>query len=112
MGTGSFPGVKCGWDLLMTTHPLLVPLSWKSTAIPLPPSGPHRACNGIILPFFKMHQDFVKALNHKWLKSDTLVDSSASGKYNWKLVYLRLILNQIITTYWTVVKDLLHCESI
>ena len=31
MGTGSFPGVK-----LLTTHPLLVPRSWKSRAIPLP----------------------------------------------------------------------------
>jgi len=24
MGTGSFPGVKCGWSVLLTTHPLLV----------------------------------------------------------------------------------------
>jgi len=30
MGTGSFPGV------LLTTHPLLVPRSWKSRAITLP----------------------------------------------------------------------------
>jgi len=36
MGTGSFPGVKCGRGVLLTTHPLLVPLSWKSRAIPLP----------------------------------------------------------------------------
>jgi len=36
MGTGSFPGVKCGRGVLLTTHPLLVPRSWKSTAIPLP----------------------------------------------------------------------------
>jgi len=36
MGTGSFPGVKCGRDMLLTTHPLLVPRSWKSRAIPLP----------------------------------------------------------------------------
>jgi hypothetical protein len=36
MGTGSFPGVKCGRGLLPTTHPLLVPRSWKSRAIPLP----------------------------------------------------------------------------
>ena len=51
MGTGSFPGVKCGRGVLLTTHPLLVPRSWKSRAIPLyPPSGPHRACNGITLP--------------------------------------------------------------
>ena len=36
MGTGSFPGVKYGRGVLMTTHPLLVPWSWKSRAIPLP----------------------------------------------------------------------------
>jgi len=36
MGTGSFPRVKCGRGLLLTTHPLLVPRSWKSRAIPLP----------------------------------------------------------------------------
>jgi len=33
MGTGSFPGVKCGRDVLLTTHPLLVSRSWKSRAI-------------------------------------------------------------------------------
>jgi len=36
MGTGSFPGVKCGRDVLLTTRPFLVPQSWKSRAIPLP----------------------------------------------------------------------------
>jgi len=36
MGTGSFPGVKCGRAVLLTTNTLLVPRSWKSTAIPLP----------------------------------------------------------------------------
>ena len=36
MGTGSFPGAKCSWGMLLTTHPLLVPQSWKSRAIPLP----------------------------------------------------------------------------
>ena len=35
MGTGSFPGVKCGRGVLLTTHPLLVSRSWKSRAIPL-----------------------------------------------------------------------------
>ena len=29
-------GVKCGRDVLLTTHPLLVPRSWKSRAITLP----------------------------------------------------------------------------
>ena len=36
MGTGSSWGVKCGRGVLLTTHSLLVPLSWKSRAIPLP----------------------------------------------------------------------------
>jgi len=36
IGTGSFPGVKCGRGVLLTTHPLLVPRSQKSSAIPLP----------------------------------------------------------------------------
>jgi hypothetical protein len=50
MGTGSFPGAKCGRGALLTTYYLLVPRSWKSRAIPYPPCGPHRACNGITLP--------------------------------------------------------------
>ena len=36
MGIGSFPGVKCGRGVLLTTHSLLLPRSWKSRAIPLP----------------------------------------------------------------------------
>ena len=36
MGTGSFLGVKYGRGVLLTTHPVLVPRSWKSRAIPLP----------------------------------------------------------------------------
>ena len=36
MSTGSFPGVKCGRSVLLTTHPLLVPRSWNRRAIPLP----------------------------------------------------------------------------
>ena len=39
IGTGSFLGVKCGRGVLLNTYPLLVPRSWKSRAIPLPPSG-------------------------------------------------------------------------
>ena len=35
-GIGSFPVVKYGWGMLLTTHPLLVPQSWNSRAIPLP----------------------------------------------------------------------------
>jgi len=36
MGTGSFPGLKCGRGVLLTTHPLLAPRSWKNRAILLP----------------------------------------------------------------------------
>ena len=37
MGTGSFTGVKCGRGVLLTTHPLLAPRSWKGRAISLLP---------------------------------------------------------------------------
>ena len=37
IGTGSFPGVKSDRDVTLTPHPLLVPWSWKSRAIPLLP---------------------------------------------------------------------------
>jgi len=36
LGTGSFPGAKYDQGVLLTTHPLLVPRSWNSRAIPLP----------------------------------------------------------------------------
>ena len=36
IGTRSFSGVKYGRDVLVTIHPLLVPRSWKSRAVPLP----------------------------------------------------------------------------
>jgi hypothetical protein len=36
MGTGFFPGVKYGRGVTLTIHPLVVPTSWKSRAIPLP----------------------------------------------------------------------------
>jgi hypothetical protein len=49
-GTRSFSGVKCGRGVLLTTHPLLAPRSWKSKAIPLPPLGHNWACNGVTLP--------------------------------------------------------------
>ena len=37
MDTGSFPGVKSGRGMTLTPHPLLVPWSWESRAIPLLP---------------------------------------------------------------------------
>jgi hypothetical protein len=41
MGTGSSSGVKGSWDVTLTPHPLLVPWSWKSRAIPLLPYRPY-----------------------------------------------------------------------
>ena len=41
VGTGSFPGAKSGRDVSLTSHPLLVPWSRKSRAIPLLPYGPY-----------------------------------------------------------------------
>ena len=35
MGTGSFLGVKSGWGVTLTSHPLLLPWSKKGTAIAL-----------------------------------------------------------------------------
>ena len=37
MDTGSFPGVKCGRGVTLTSHPFLLPWSRKSRAIPLFP---------------------------------------------------------------------------
>jgi hypothetical protein len=43
MGTESFPGVKCGRGVLLTTHPLLVWRSWRVELY----LYPHKACNGV-----------------------------------------------------------------
>ena len=47
IGTGSFPGVKSGRGMTLTPHPLLVPWSWKSRAIPLLPSWGARPVQGL-----------------------------------------------------------------
>ena len=52
MGTGSFPGVKCGRGVLLTTHSFSCCGNGRVELYLYPPSGPHRACNGINLPFF------------------------------------------------------------
>ena len=41
MGYGTFPGIKSGRGVTLSPHPLLVPRSCKSRAIPLPPYGPN-----------------------------------------------------------------------
>ena len=44
MDTGSFPGVMSGRGVTLTPHPLLVPWSWKTRAIPLLPPMGRTAC--------------------------------------------------------------------
>ena len=58
MSTGSFPVVKSGRCLTLTPHSLLVPWSWKGTAIPLLPLWAIRpvqnlsACTRVHCTFF------------------------------------------------------------
>ena len=78
MGTGSFPGVKYGQGVLLTTHLLLVPRSWKSRVIPLPTLW---AKTGPVTGTFYLH---IRILIIR--------------------VYLRLSLNTIITTIFFVYK--------
>ena len=58
MGTGSSPGVKSGRGVALTSHPLLVPWSRKSTATPLLPLWAVRpvqslgACTRVHFTFF------------------------------------------------------------
>jgi len=66
MGTGSFPGVKIGWDVTLTPHPLLVPWSRKGRAIPLLPIWAVwpvqslSACTRVHFTFYKMHGTYIK----------------------------------------------------
>ena len=57
MGTGSLPGVKYGQGVLLTTHHLPVPWSWKSRAIPLPTlwatTGSLTGTLYLFLPFYQ-----------------------------------------------------------
>jgi hypothetical protein len=50
MGTESFPGVKCGRGVLLTTHPLLATRFGRVELYPYPPLGHNRASNGVTLP--------------------------------------------------------------
>ena len=56
MGTGSFPGVNYDRGVLLTTHHLLVPWSWKIIAIPLPTlwatTGPVTTYISVLSPQF------------------------------------------------------------
>ena len=51
MGTGYFPGIKCGRGVLLTTHPFKCRDNGRVELYLYPPSGPHLACNGNTLLF-------------------------------------------------------------
>jgi hypothetical protein len=61
MGTGSFLGLKSGRGVTLTPHPILVPWSWKSRAITLPPLWTVRpvqslsACTRVTFTLTNMH---------------------------------------------------------
>jgi hypothetical protein len=56
MGTGSFPRVKFDRGLVLTTHPLLVPWSWKSKGIPLPTLCATPGLQRVYFTFYKSTQ--------------------------------------------------------
>ena len=68
MGTGSFPGVKSGRGVTLSPHPLLVPWSWKGTAIRLLPLWTVRtvqslsACTRVTFTFYLF---YVSSSSHK-----------------------------------------------
>jgi hypothetical protein len=61
IGTRSFPGVKSGRGMTLTSNPLLGPWSWKGRAIPLfplwavRPVQSLRACTGVHFTFFTFY---------------------------------------------------------
>jgi len=66
MGSRSFPGVKGGWGVTLTPHPLLVLWSRKGRAIPLlhlwavRPVQSLSACTRVHLTFYlRIHQSLV-----------------------------------------------------
>jgi len=74
MGTGSFPGVKCGWGVLLTTHPLLAPRSWKSRAIPLLPLwATTRPVTGLLYLYLYLYSPVLPAFTVLIFPSQLLV---------------------------------------
>ena len=71
MGTGSFSGVKSGWGVTPTPHPLLMPWSWKGRAIPLLPLWTVRlvqslsACTRVTFTFFTFSLPYSVLQNRK-----------------------------------------------
>ena len=89
MGTGSFPGVKSCRGMTLTPHPLLVPWSRKSRAIPLLPLWAVRpvqslsACTRVQFTFYppmKMEQtECSETLTHKIQTPGNFIFSPVTG---------------------------------
>ena len=84
IGTGSFPGINFGRGVLLTSHPFLVPLSWKSRGIPL---GHTRPVTGSLyfLPSYKALYTLPTRSKHfslPWL----LHESTTSCSSNLRLI--------------------------
>ena len=97
MGTGSFPGVKCGRGVLLTTHPLLVPRSWKSRVYLYPPSRPRRPVTGslYLLPFWNItctnHARYLGKSNENVSSFNLNFKSKMKPKIDTILLLLKLI---------------------
>jgi hypothetical protein len=95
MGTRSFPRLKKGRGVTMTSHPLLVLWSWKSRAIPLPPSVPVQGCT---LRYFYTHSVGVT------IRDVTKVRGLHAGRTG--SVYSRNIRIAPLTTFTTALQPL------
>jgi hypothetical protein len=72
MCTGSFPGVKCGRGVLLTTHPFWSRGHGRVELHHYPPSGLHRACNGItLLLYIYTYIHFCKTIKYTLDKQNT-----------------------------------------
>jgi hypothetical protein len=67
-----FPGGKSGRGLTLTPHPLLVPWSWKSRAIPLLPLWPVRPVQSLTA-CTRVHFTFTLHKRKKWEENQSYV---------------------------------------
>jgi hypothetical protein len=76
MGTGSFPGLKCGHGVLRTTHSLLVPQSWKSSAI----LHPFRGCSQ------KVQVDITQFQLTAWFTKNNVKNNTIMKHLTYKII--------------------------
>jgi hypothetical protein len=101
MGTGSFPGVKCGRGVLLTIHPLLELRSWKSRAIPLPTLWSTTACNGKTLPLLLPLPLLISLRGWVDLRAFVNVSARFNETDRYARVYYEILLSSSVL--WTVI---------